>query len=137
MSRNARAHDCSRAGTQESLHETLAHAVDACPRSIVLWLMRAKEQWLAGDVPAARSVLEQAHSHNPDSEELFLAAFKLEFENAEPERARVIAQRAKDSLSAPSDRVWLKAALVARELGNDAVRCAFLWCLMPLHTCAC
>jgi pre-mRNA-processing factor 6 len=83
--------------------------------------MRAKEQWLAGDVPAARSVLEQAHSHNSDSEELFLAAFKLEFENSEPERARVIAQRAKDSLSDPSSRVWLKAALVARALGNDEV----------------
>ena len=84
--------------------------------------MRAKEQWLSGDVPAARAVLEQAHGKNSDSEELFLAAFKLEFENSEPERARVIAQRAKTSLSEPSARVWLKAAMVARELGNDEVR---------------
>lgn len=88
--------------------------------------MRAKEQWLAGNVPAARSVLEQAHSNNPDSEEVILAAFKLEFENKEPERARLIAKRAMDSLSEPSARVWMKAAMVARELGDDEV------CCMPL-----
>jgi Tfp pilus assembly protein PilF len=87
--------------------------------------MRAKEQWLAGNVPAARSVLEQAHSNNPDSEEVILAAFKLEFENNEPERARLIAKRAMNSLSEPSARVWMKAAMVARELRDDEV------CYMP------
>lgn len=104
--------------------------------------MRAKEQWLSGDVPAARAVLEQAHGKNSDSEELFLAAFKLEFENSEPERARVIAQRAKTSLSEPSARVWLKAAMVARELGNDEVRKAQApalvnFCMMLLLPQAC
>lgn len=96
--------------------------MEACPHSIVLWLMCAKEQWLAGDVRRAREVLERAHSQNPDSEEVVLAAFKLEFENNEPERARALAQRAKETLAAPSARVWQKAAMVARELGNAEVR---------------
>jgi hypothetical protein len=43
--------------------------------------MAAKERWLAGDVPGARQVLEEAFAANPDSEEIWLAAFKLEFEN--------------------------------------------------------
>jgi pre-mRNA-processing factor 6 len=92
--------------------------VAACPGSVLLWLMHAKEHWLAGDVPAARAALEAAHEHNPNSEEIVLAAFKLEFENGEAERARVIAIRAKDSLPQASARVWMKAAMAARELGN-------------------
>jgi pre-mRNA-processing factor 6 len=54
----------------------------------VLWLMAAKEKWLAGDVPMARRVLSEAFAANPDSEEILLAAFKLEFENAQPLLAR-------------------------------------------------
>lgn len=41
-----------------------------------------------GDVPGARAVLEEAFIRNPDSEEIWLAAFKVEFENAELDRAR-------------------------------------------------
>lgn len=43
-----------------------------------------------GDVQAARQILASAFEANPDSEEIYLAAFKLEFENSEPERARAI-----------------------------------------------
>jgi hypothetical protein len=43
-----------------------------------------------GDVPGARAILAEAFAANPDSEEVWLAAFKLEFENAEPERARAL-----------------------------------------------
>lgn len=114
-----------RAGTPEALHAALSDAVHACPQSVVLWLMRAKEQWLAGNVPEARAVLEAAHSSNPDSEEIILAAFKLEFENAEPERARLIARRAMETLKEPTARVWMKTAVVARELGDDRVRTHF------------
>jgi pre-mRNA-processing factor 6 len=123
------------AGTSESLHQVLGDAVDACPKSIVLWLMCAKEQWLAGDVQKARAVLENAHSKNPDSEEVILAAFKLEFENKEPERARLLAQRAQESLSAPSPRVWQKAAMVARELSHVQVCSALLFPLLHGHIC--
>ncbi len=52
--------------------------------------MAAKERWLAGDVPGARQILAEAFAANPDSEEVWLAAFKLEFENGELERARLL-----------------------------------------------
>lgn len=45
---------------------------------------------LAGDVAGARSILEEAFVRNPDSEEIWLAAFKVEFENAELDRARYV-----------------------------------------------
>lgn len=109
------------AGNQQELHAILTRAVVACPNSVILWLMNAKEHWLANDVPTARAALEAAHNHNPDSEEIVLAAFKLEFENGEAERARVIAIRAKDSLADASARVWMKAAVASRELGKEQV----------------
>ncbi len=39
-------------------------------------------------MPGARTILEEAFIRNPDSEEIWLAAFKVEFENAELDRAR-------------------------------------------------
>lgn len=39
-------------------------------------------------MPGARSILEEAFIRNPDSEEIWLAAFKVEFENNELHRAR-------------------------------------------------
>ena len=59
----------------------LQEAVKYCPRAEVLWLMAAKEKWLAGQVPAARDILKLAFDANPESEDIWLAAFKLEFEN--------------------------------------------------------
>jgi hypothetical protein len=38
-------------GTRESLDALLKKAVNYNPRAEVLWLMAAKEKWLAGDVP--------------------------------------------------------------------------------------
>jgi len=50
----------------------------------VLWLMAAKHRWrVVNDVTGARRILEEAFAANPDSEEIWLAAFKLEFENDE------------------------------------------------------
>lgn len=117
------------AGTFETLQAVLGKAVAACPDSVVLWLMYAKEYWLAGNVPAARTTLEAAHRHNPESEQVMLAAYKVEFENGEPERARALALRAKDVLPEPSARVWMKAAIAARELGHTKARPGRLACM--------
>jgi pre-mRNA-processing factor 6 len=84
----------------------------------VLWLMAAKEKWLAGDVEEARRILSEAFSANPDSEEVWLAAFKLEFENQEPQRARALLAKARNSENSSTQRVWMKSAIVERELGN-------------------
>jgi pre-mRNA-processing factor 6 len=45
--------------------------------------MAAKEKWMASDVPAAGEVLERAFIANPESEQIWLAAVKLEAENGE------------------------------------------------------
>ncbi|KAL3680864.1 hypothetical protein R1sor_023820 [Riccia sorocarpa] len=103
-------------GTRESLDLLLKRAVGYCPQAEVLWLMGAKEKWLAGDVPSARAILEEANIAIPNSEEIWLAAFKLEFENHEPERARMLLGKARER--GGTERVWMKSAIVERELGN-------------------
>jgi len=112
-------------GTPESLDAVLQEAVKYCPRAQVLWLMAAKEKWVGGDVPAARHILKLAFDANPESEDIWLAAFKLEFENQEPQRARIILSKARGEGDArtpasSTQRVWMKSAMVERELG-DAV----------------
>jgi len=46
--------------------------------------------FVQGDVPSARSILALAFKANPNSEEIWLAAVKLESENNEYERARYV-----------------------------------------------
>ena len=91
--------------------------------------MRAKEKWLAGDVDGARGVLAAAFKVS-ESEELMLAAFKLEFENAEPVRAQRLLAKARASEASSTQRVWMKSAIVERELG-DAAAARPLSCLLP------
>lgn len=105
-------------GTRESLDALLRKAVTYKPQAEVLWLMGAKEKWLAGDVPSARAILQEAYAAIPNSEEIWLAAFKLEFENNEPERARMLLAKARER--GGTARVWMKSAIVERELGNTA-----------------
>ena len=57
--------------------------------------MWAKEKWMAGDVPAAREVLERAFVANSESEQIWLAAVKLEAENGELGVARELLVRAR------------------------------------------
>lgn len=52
--------DCGPLSCRESLEALLQRAVAHCPKAEVLWLMGAKSKWLAGDVPAARSILALA-----------------------------------------------------------------------------
>ena len=54
-------------------------------------------------MPAARSILALAFQANPNSEEIWLAAIKLESENNEFERARRLLSKARNS--APTARV--------------------------------
>ena len=96
--------------------------------------MAAKEKWSSGDVPAARRLLADAFSANPDSEAIWLAAFKLEFESGEVERARAILKKARSTAAEEGNcgggegtgvggntpRVWMKAAIVERRAGDTA-----------------
>lgn len=103
-------------GTRESLETLLQRAVAHCPKSEVLWLMGAKSKWLADDVPAARGILSYAFQANANSEEIWLAAVKLESENAEYERARRLLAKAR--ASAPTPRVMMKSAKLEWALDN-------------------
>lgn len=69
-----------------------------------------------GDVPAARSILSLAFQANPNSEEIWLAAVKLESENFEYERARKLLAKARSS--APTPRVLMKSAKLEWHLGD-------------------
>src|ERR1700733_3413367 len=80
---------------RESLDAVLSRAVHHCPQAEVLWLMSAKEKWLAGDVSASREVLERAFVANPESEQIWLAAVKLEAENGELGVAKELLVRAR------------------------------------------
>eukprot|EP00116_Pleurobrachia_bachei_P002997 sb/3463259/ len=94
----------------------LQKAVTHCPKAEVLWLMRAKSKWLAGNVPEARSILNDAFGANPNSEEIWIAAITLESKNNEHERARKLLQKARET--AGTARVWMKSARLEWCLDN-------------------
>lgn len=71
---------------------------------------------MQGDVPAARSILALAFKANPNSEEIWLAAVKLESENGEYERARRLLEKAR--ASAGTARVMMKSAKLEWVLKN-------------------
>lgn len=75
--------------------------------------MAAKELWLAGDVPAARAVLTEAFSANPESEEIWLAACKLEAENGELLNARTLLARARSIAGTDRVRVYQSSVIFA------------------------
>uniref|UniRef100_A0A8C7QNL1 Pre-mRNA processing factor 6 n=1 Tax=Oncorhynchus mykiss TaxID=8022 RepID=A0A8C7QNL1_ONCMY len=78
-------------GTRCSLWR-LQRVVAHCPKADVLWLLGTKSKWLAENVPAACSILALAFQANPNSEEIWLAAVKLESENNENEACRLLAK---------------------------------------------
>jgi PRP1 splicing factor, N-terminal. len=101
-------------GNSKSLDDVLAAASERLPKQEIFWLLRAKEKWTLGDIEKAREILTQAFAANPNSEPIWLAAAKLEWEIGEIDRARVLFSRARER--APSDRVYMKSALLEREL---------------------
>jgi len=104
--------------TRESLDALLQMVVTYVPQAKVLWLIGTNEKWLAGDMPTGRAILQEAYAVIPNSEEILLAALKLEFENREPESAKMLLAKARER--GGNERVWMKSAIVERELGNIA-----------------
>ncbi|KAJ3403770.1 hypothetical protein HDU80_003760 [Chytriomyces hyalinus] len=111
-------------GTRESLEEVLQRAVKYCPQAEILWLMGAKEKWLAGDLPGAKGILASAFEANQNSEQIWLAAIKLEVETGEYGRAQALLLQARTK--ADTDRVWMKSAMLERQLGNLPVAMSLL-----------
>lgn len=92
-------------GTVESYETILKEATEKCPKAENLWLMYAKSRWMQNDVQGARQILAVAFQHNKDSEEIWMAAVKLESENEEFDSARKLLAKAR--ASAPSPRFWV------------------------------
>lgn len=64
----------------------------------------------------ARQILERAFQSNQDSEEIWLAAVKLEAQNLEPERASLLLKNAREHVS--TERIWKKSIKLANQLGK-------------------
>ncbi|RKP11767.1 hypothetical protein BJ684DRAFT_12481, partial [Piptocephalis cylindrospora] len=108
-------------GTPEALEEVLASAVRYCPHAEILWLMRAKELWQgAGDVPKAKLVLREALTRNPASEDIWLAAVKLEDRTGDWSAARTLLREAREGeVGRAGGRVWMVSAVLERQHGEE------------------
>ena len=98
---------------REALWRLLEKAVEACPQSEALWMQLARERWQAGDIHAARVVLGRAFQQNPNNEDIWLAAVKLEADHGQPSQARELLAQAR--AEAGTDRVWIKSVAFERE----------------------
>jgi pre-mRNA-processing factor 6 len=81
--------------------------------------MRVKEKWLRGDVRAAREVLERTFVSNSESEQIWLAAVKLEAENGELAVPRELLVRAETV--ADTERAIPTFLLLSMSTGNHFV----------------
>ncbi|KAI1288119.1 Pre-mRNA-processing factor 6 [Halotydeus destructor] len=105
-------------GSRESYESLVTEGTKACPQVQLLWLMLAKSRWQAGDIEATRQTLVEAFEANPRSEEIWLAAVKIESENEEYARARKLLSNARKQ--APTARVYMKSARLEWALGDLA-----------------
>lgn len=101
---------------RENFFEVLEKGVLACPHAEILWLMYAKEKWISGDLGAARDILARSFEYNPNSEDVWLAAVKLETENGESEKARQYLSRARRE--AGTERIYVRSVVFERQTGN-------------------
>ena len=69
---------------------------------------------MAGEVQTARDVLNDAFTMNRDSEQIWLAAVKLESENDNHERARTLLATARER--AGTERVWMKSLILENSI---------------------
>mmetsp|Transcript_7194 Transcript_7194/g.44640 ORF Transcript_7194/g.44640 Transcript_7194/m.44640 type:complete len:1061 (-) Transcript_7194:4167-7349(-) len=76
----------------------LERALKNCPQSTGLWLLAATAKKKEGDMIGAGQVLECAMNATPKSQDIFLAAFALEFDQGRDEKASEILAKARDSL---------------------------------------
>ncbi|CAD2103679.1 hypothetical protein YYG_01720 [Plasmodium vinckei petteri] len=103
-------------GNQANVDDVLQRAVKNCPHSSVLWLMYAKQKWLNNEIDAARKILAESFMHNQNTEVISLAAVKLERENNEFERARVLLKKSRVQCNTP--KIWMQSVQLERLLGN-------------------
>ena len=94
-------------------------AVEAHPRSEALWLGYSHCCWSELKVDKAREVLASAFSINPASEDVWLAAVRLELNVGNPSLALALIDRCLQTVPAPSARLWKKAVILRREMQKE------------------
>jgi pre-mRNA-processing factor 6 len=104
-------------GTTEALFDILRRAVKANASNVVLWLLWAKETWIHGDITGAKEVLHHAFEANEGSEQIWLAAIKLEMETQQYKKAQELLSDARKR--ANTARVWMKSVVLERILKNS------------------
>ena len=94
-----------------------SQAVHACPHAEVLWLMYAKFLWAkVGNANKAREVLQSAMQAVNNSEDIYIAAARIE-ESFSEESTRSILLKGR-SQCPKACRLWVKAAQLERKAGN-------------------
>lgn len=101
---------------RDALWAVLDRAIVACPSIEYFWFVYAREKAQAGDIEGARGVFREAFEHNRDNERLWLAAFDLEADNGNHERASQLLADARRL--AKTERVWVKSVTFERQLGH-------------------
>lgn len=76
-------------GTQKSERTVLEKAVEAVPQAEALWLRLAR---LSGELDDARKVLASAFNQNPNSENIYLQAIKLESDHQKSTKPEVFSK---------------------------------------------
>ncbi|KAI9725386.1 MAG: hypothetical protein M1828_003236 [Chrysothrix sp. TS-e1954] len=98
--------------TKEALWQAFDKAVEACPHSEELFLRYAREKWANGQADDARHVLHKAFQNNPESENIWLQAVQLEFDDGVIARARSLYEVARRQ--AGTDRIYIKSVAFER-----------------------
>jgi len=102
-------------GTNENVSFILSQAVQWCPKDVPLFLLFGKHKWrIENDIDGSREILQKAFASNPENEQIWLAAVKLESENKKYDAARKLLQMARQRCSNP--KVWMKSAVFERSL---------------------
>eukprot|EP00854_Cymbomonas_tetramitiformis_P014314 gene14314-16926_t len=94
------------------------------------WIAAARLEEFAGKVAAARTFIQQGCEKCTKSEDVWLEAVRLQTpENAKAVLARGVSEiptSVKLWLQGGTERMWMKSAIVEREMGNDADELAVL-----------
>lgn len=111
-------------GDRSAMLQVLERAVAHCPSADYLWVLAAKEEFTAKNLDGARKIIAQAYQISPHSEQIWLAAAKIEQEDGKFQDATALLKLAREK--APSGRVWMKSALLQRQCHNIAEERALL-----------
>lgn len=111
-------------GDRESMLKVLEQAVEQCPKADFLWVLAAKEEFTAGNLDSARAIIAKAYSISPDSEQIWLAAARIEQHDGKFDAAIKLLSLARQK--APSPKVWMKSAMIHRQLHQTKEEFALL-----------